>query len=121
MIQKLTIPGELPGLNEILAAATTHRMAYATMKSDYTGLVVLCTGKIKKIEGPAHYCITWYSRNAKRDPDNVAGGIKFIFDGLVAAGKIPNDTRKYIKGIEHRFEIDRKEPRVEVIIEEGLE
>lgn len=34
------------------------------------------------------------------------------------AGTIPNDTQKYIGDITHRIRVDRKEPRVEVEIEE---
>ncbi len=35
---------------------------------------------------------------------------------MVAAGAIKNDTRRYINSITHRFELDRKNPRVEVEI-----
>jgi Holliday junction resolvase RusA-like endonuclease len=37
----------------------------------------------------------------------------------VKAGVIQDDGQKYIESITHRFEVDRKNPRVEVEIEEG--
>jgi Holliday junction resolvase RusA-like endonuclease len=60
--------------------------------------------------------ITWYEPDRRRDPDNIMAGQKFILDGLVAAGTIPNDSQKYVRGIVHRFKVDRKNPRVEVEI-----
>ena len=45
-------------------------------------------------------------------------GQKFILDGLVAAGTIPNDSQKYIKRIQHEFDVDKQNPRVEVVIED---
>ncbi|NLY47586.1 MAG: RusA family crossover junction endodeoxyribonuclease, partial [Clostridiales bacterium] len=64
----------------------------------------------------AYLVITWFEPDRRRDPDNIMAGQKFILDGLVAAGAIPNDSQKHIKGIVHRFKVDRKEPRVEVEI-----
>lgn len=51
-----------------------------------------------------------------RDPDNITGGQKFILDGLVRGGVIPDDSQKYIAGIIHRFRVDKRKPRVEVEI-----
>lgn len=39
---------------------------------------------------------TWYLTNRKRDPDNVAFAKKFIMDGFVSAGLIPNDGAKNV-------------------------
>jgi len=64
--------------------------------------------------------ITWHEPDRRRDPDNIMGGQKFILDGLVMAGVIPDDSQKHIQGIVHRFGIDRKNPRIEVeIVEVG--
>ena len=66
--------------------------------------------------------ITWYEKNGKRDIDGIAaGGTKFICDGLVMAGIIKDDSQKYVKSINHRFEIDRKNPTIEVNIEPRID
>ena len=47
--------------------------------------------------------------------------VKFILDGMVELGTIPDDGQKYVKGISHELHLDRKNPRVEVEIEEVKE
>lgn len=112
---KFDIPGRLPGTNEIIEAAKSHYAAYAKMKNTYTDMVAWLAKKLPKYDHIS-LVITWYEPNAKRDIDNIASGAKFVLDGLVRAGTIPNDTQKHIKGITHQFEIDRQNPRVEVEI-----
>lgn len=112
---KLEIPGRLPGLNEIIAAAKEHFGSYANMKDEYTASIAWLAKKLPNFEKVA-LIITWYEPNSRRDPDNIMAGQKFILDGMVAAGTIPNDSQKHIKGIVHRFRVDRKDPRVEVEI-----
>lgn len=111
----LKIPGRLPGLNEIIDAAKSHFGEYASMKETYTNMVGWLAKKLPKYQR-VNITITWYEPNEKRDPDNIMAGAKFILDGLVKAGTIPNDTRRYIKSITHIPELDRKNPRVEVEI-----
>lgn len=112
---KLEIPGRLPGFNEIIEAAKSHFGEYAQMKETYTEMVAWLAKKLPKY-GKVNITIIWYEPNEKRDPDNVQAGCKFILDGLVKAGTIPNDTRRYIKSITHIPELDRENPRVEVEI-----
>jgi len=112
---KLEIPGRLPGLNEIIAAAKEHFGSYANMKDEYTASIAWLAKKLPNFEKVA-LIITWYEPNSRRDPDNIMAGQKFILDGMVAAGTIPNDSQKHIKGIVHRFRVDKRNPRVEVEI-----
>jgi Holliday junction resolvase RusA-like endonuclease len=117
---KFDIPGRLPGTNEMIDAAKKGKgkyQPYAEMKDIYTNMVAWLAKKLPKYNR-INLIITWYEPNEKRDPDNVMGGQKFILDGLVRAGTIPNDTRKYIKSITHIPELDRKNPRVEIEINE---
>jgi len=114
---KFEIPGRLPGLNEIIDAAKDHFGAYARMKDEHTTMVAWLAKKLPRYKR-VNITITWYEPNGKRDPDNIMAGQKFILDGLVMAGVIPNDTRKHINSIKHIPEIDRVNPRVEVELEE---
>lgn len=118
MKAELTIPGEFPGMNEIIEAAKSHFGYYSTLKAGYTDRVHWLAKQAPHMTKPTIITITWITKNLKRDPDNVMAGQKFILDGLKNAGVIQNDTRKWISGINHRFGLDRKNPRVEVEIEE---
>jgi hypothetical protein len=40
-------------------------------------------------------------------------------DGLVAGGAIKDDSQRYVNSISHQFEVDRENPRVEIILEEA--
>ena len=114
---KFEIPGRLPGLNEIIAAAKSHYAKYSTEKKEYTEEVAWLAkqARLPKFE-KAYLVITWFEPDRRRDPDNIMAGQKFILDGMVAAGTIPNDSQKHIKGIVHRFRVDKRNPRVEVEI-----
>ena len=112
---KFEIPGRLPGFNDIIDAAKRNPHEYARMKETYTAMVAWLAKKLPSYEKVA-LVITWYEPDHRRDPDNIMAGQKFILDGLVAAGTIPNDSQKYVRGIMHRFEVDRQNPRVEVEI-----
>jgi len=115
---KFEIPGRLPGLNEIIDAAKQGKgkyQPYAMMKEHYTTMIGWLAKKLPNFEKVA-LIITWYEPDRRRDPDNIMAGQKFILDALVHAGVIPNDSQKYVRGIVHRFKVDRKNPRVEVEI-----
>ncbi len=119
MTEKLIIPGELPGLNEIIAMSKEHWAKYAEEKHSRTEEIAYLTrSQIKKKYKKVDLTFTWYCRNKKRDKDNIIAGQKFILDGLVAAGVIENDGWEQIGNISHFFSIDKENPRVEVIIKE---
>lgn len=113
----ITIPGELPSLNEIIDESKKHYHAYNKIKTANTDKVTW-VAKGNKTIGKANYIITWYCKDRKKDKDNIMAGQKFIFDGLVHAGVIANDNWKYIGDITHRFEVDKVNPRIEITIEE---
>lgn len=117
----LTIPGTMPGLNEMIDAARIHRMRSAEQKKMYTELVMWYAKKVKIPRmGRVSLNITWYEPNQKRDPDNVQSAVKYIWDGLVAAGVLANDGWKQQGPVTHIMQIDRDKPRIEVEIMEVL-
>jgi len=118
---QISISGRFPGLNDMIDAAKKGKgkyQPYAIMKEQYTDIVAWTAKKLPKFS-KIDIEITWYEPNASRDPDNVMGGQKFIFDGLVKAGVIPNDTQKHIGDIAQRVRVDRLNPRVEIEIREA--
>ena len=120
---KLTIWGTLPGLNDIIAENRRNYYAGAKQKKETQFLVVLAARKsLKKWKptGPVYMTYRWYEPNKKRDKDNIAaGGRKIIQDALVEAGYLKNDGWNDIVGFRDEFYIDKKEPRIEVEIEEA--
>jgi Holliday junction resolvase RusA-like endonuclease len=118
MLITFNLPGSLPAMNDIIDAAKGHWGGYRSMKEDNTEHVRLKLLNAPRLEKPVEVTIRWITSNLKQDPDNLMAGQKFIFDGLVAAKVIPNDTRKWVKKITHEFGLDRQNPRVEVEVSE---
>lgn len=50
--------------------------------------------------------------------DNIAFAKKFILDALVKKGVLKDDGWKWVKGFTDEFFVDKKNPRVEVEMEE---
>jgi len=117
MKNTIIIPGEMPGMNEIIAAAKSHYHQYNDMKRTNTEIVTWVANKVPK-KGKVFLDITWYRKNRRRDPDNIAAAVKFIWDGLVEAGVIENDGWKQNGGWKNSFKVDKDNPRIEVIIKE---
>jgi hypothetical protein len=118
---KLIIPGRLPSLNEMIDAAKRNIKCYRTMKQNFTEIVAweAKRQKIPKITEIINPTVIWYLPDCRTDKDNTMAGQKFIFDGPQEAGVLQNDGWRNIGDITHKFEIDRKNTRVEVILQEG--
>lgn len=120
---KLVIPGQFPGLNDLISAERTSRYKGAEIKRNAQKVVEFCARKQLRgfrPAGPVWMKYTWYERNRKRDKDNISSfGRKVIQDGLVKAGVLKNDGWKGIEGFSDRFCVDEKHPRVEIEIMEA--
>ncbi|HJY84455.1 MAG TPA: hypothetical protein VKK81_25665 [Candidatus Binatia bacterium] len=131
MTQRVFIPGPLPGLNELIAAAK-HRAstvgrkgrrwnAYAALKVQWGETVVTAIRQahIAPARTPVFLSFTWREATRRRDLDNVAaGGRKIINDSLVTAGVLGNDSWAHVVGWTDHFVVDRRRPGVEVEIQE---
>lgn len=114
----LTIPGELTDLNAFIKATNSHFYAGNKVKRGETERVVRAVQGGERVEQyPVIIRYSWYSKNARKDIDNVAFAKKFINDGLVEAGVLENDSRRFVAGFSDLFFIDKENPRVEVLIE----
>lgn len=118
----LTILGKLPGLNDYIAAERTNRYKGAEMKADSGNIVAVsirqCMRDVR-IERAVEMHYTWYEPNKRRDKDNVSSfGRKIIQDSLVQCGVLKGDGWKYVVGFSDRFEVDKTNPRIEVLIKE---
>ena len=120
-MNKFVIPHELMDLNKFINLQRSNRYAGAKAKKDQTSL---CTMYIKRAMANGlkvdKYPITvkfkWVMPNRRKDKDNIAFAKKFLLDSMQDAGLIVNDGWKEIDGFEDTFEVDKDNPRVEVII-----
>lgn len=129
MEYKLTILGQMANLNDYLSA---ERITIRTPRGITTKGNIL---KQKTQDGiydfihqqlrgvhitkavTLHY--TFYEPNRKRDLDNIASfGMKVIQDSLVKTKVLENDNWKCVKKFTCDFEVDSKNPRIEIIIKE---
>jgi hypothetical protein len=117
MTDKLIIPGELPTLNEIINTAKTHWGSYREMERVETKKIGWLAKKLP-CYSRVHLKITYYRKDKKYDPDNIAAAKKFILDSLVDVGVLENDGWKQIEGWEETWVVDRDNPRTEIILEE---
>ena len=108
MIYTIIIPHKLPGLNDYIGACRAHRMAGANMKKKTEELIAPYLDDLPPLENPVTLHCHWIDGNGRRDIDNVAFAVKFILDALQKSGKLPNDNRAHVKGIEHTFEVDKE-------------
>ena len=121
LIQTFTINMRLPGLNDLL---NRNYWSRRDVKQEAMNRVIFAAklAKIKKVTNyPIEIGIYCYEINARRDPDNVQSGAKkIILDALKNADILSGDGRKYISNIICPMpQIDRKNPRIEVMISEN--
>lgn len=120
---KVVIEGELTDLNKFINAQRANRFGGAKVKKDNTQKCARAFApiKAKKLKLPITLHITWYCKDKRKDPDNIAFGQKFILDGMQECGLLENDGFNQVKALHHNFEIDKEHPRIEVEIEEETE
>jgi len=118
----LWVPGPLPGMNELIAAAKGaggRGVRYAHVKAEWTDAVWAYAKNQRLPSFPGRVVIEfrWFERDRRRDPDNVAaGGRKLVLDGLVKAGVLKGDGWKFIQSWTDRFDVAPERPGVALTI-----
>ena len=118
----IVIRGELTDLNTYISAERSNRFMGAKIKKENTEMVIAQmmqtdNRKQEKIDKPCRINIRWYTRNERKDADNISFSKKFILDGLVKSGILKDDTRKWIRGFTDDFFVDASFPRIEIEFE----
>ena len=120
----LCIPGRFPSLNDYIDAERRNKHIAAKIKRDETQRVadLAANSDMQTFDNPVMVRFVWIEPNSRRDADNVAFAKKFIIDGLVNAGILKGDSRKYVTGfIDDFFKPDKDNPRVLVNIIERID
>ena len=102
MQYKLTIPGRLPGLNELIEAERANQYKGAQLKKD----------------AERRICAEIRRQDRRRDRDNITAGRKFVQDALVRCKVLQNDGWKEIASFADDWAVDKARPRVEIEITE---
>ena len=115
---KLIIPEIPPSNNKYMGRnAKGFHFVYQKEKQKWEWLVrAAVKKKPKKPLKKARVQITYFFPDRRRrDPDNYSG--KFLLDGLTRAGLIQDDSFLNIR-LELNGEVDKKNPRTEIELEE---
>lgn len=132
----LWVPGRLPSLEDLVAAAKSghgKRNGYARLKKQETERVMWLAraAGLKLVTGPVRIHFCWkVTPDMRTDPDNLAaGGRKILLDALlvprpatakssgrIGAGVLPDDSLKWVRGFKDEFESDAKDAGVHVFL-----
>lgn len=118
--QTVTIVGDLAKLNEHDGANRSNRFAGAALKKRMTELVAAQCGTLRPITGPVIITFYWHY-SSRHDFDNIRFACKYVLDGMVHSGKLPNDNQKYVVGFggDYFTKVPKGEEKVVVGIEEA--
>ena len=98
---RLWLAGRLPGLNEVTAENRGNRYAGAQQKKRTEAGLAWQLRDVGPLPGRYHWHFTWHAKDKRRNPDNIASAVKFIFDALQHAGILSNDGWAQIASIHH--------------------
>lgn len=119
----VVIEGKFPTMNEFIDANRVAKGRWNNgnqMKQrDQKIMVAQIKRQLKnlRIKNPVYLKYRFYEENRRRDLDNISGYFHKVFqDALVTAGILKDDSWNYIVGFSDEFEVDKKEPRIEIEI-----
>lgn len=106
-------------LNEYILAERTYKTHAAKIKKQQTNSVYYLTRSQKFKLEPKKYDVifTWHKPDNRKDHDNICFAKKFILDGIIKAGVLPDDRHKYINNFQDKFIIDKTRKYVSCIVE----
>lgn len=123
MIHTIIIPGRFPSLNEFVDANRRRHgnwNAGNAMKQKDQREICKYIPKGLKFKKRIFIEYNFFEPNTRRDKDNISGYFHKVFqDALVECGAIADDDWKHIRGMADYFEVDKGNPRIEVVIQEA--
>ena len=110
-----------PGLNDFTGAINRNKHVGAKMKKKFQEMAcrkIESQLKGVRIKNDVRISYTFYEADKRRDPSNiVAFAVKVIEDALQDCKVLKNDGWN-IRGYGQDFFVDKKNPRIEVVIRE---
>lgn len=121
--KKFTIDDELMDLNKFISANRYGKFYGNRVKQNETNkvkdVILQNIEALQPLKFPITLHYTWVTNNRRKDKDNIAFAKKFVQDGMVAAGLLPNDGWNEIEDFTDSFIVDKGHARVEVVIKEA--
>ncbi len=101
-------------MNEVIDKNRRHKILGANAKKAMTDKIKLLTmaQTRQRLTGKYDFRIVW-TVNTRHDPDNIYSAVKFILDGMVAAGLLPKDNSKHVGKISNEI-VRSASPRIDV-------
>lgn len=118
MTARAEIPYKFPSLNEYIRACRGNKYGGGKFKKQVQANISWALTDLPVFTKPVFITLTWIEGNVKRDWDNVTFCKKFIIDALVSLGKLPDDSRKYVKGFTDLYGYEKGTWKVIVEIKE---
>ena len=114
------IEGEFPTLNQYISAERSSKFRAADLKKVFTQVTQYSVEGEDPVDlrFPCCASFVWYRANLMTDLDNISFGQKFVLDGLVNAGIIPDDNLKHIIEIRHKVVLRPDNTGVEITFSE---
>ena len=112
----VTIQGQLATLNDHDSANRSNKFMGAQLKAEMTSQVAMQVSRMKPITEPVFITFHWFV-SGKHDYDNVRFSAKYILDGLVKAGKLPNDNPTWVLGFDGDYFVKVPKGQEKVVVE----
>lgn len=114
-MQILTIQGIPPTQNEF---RRMHHFTIAKRKKEWEEIVMVEVKRqsIQKVNQVTMEYNLHFANNRRRDADNYATSCKFIQDGLVKAGILPDDDFDHVLGLTIKRGPNAKKPYIQIEI-----
>lgn len=105
------VQGRMQGLNDYIRDNRGNRGKYYGNKvkqaqTDDVAQQIIALGAFPRFDTAVSIKFHWVEINARRDPDNFIFAKKFVLDGMVKAGVLPNDGMKNIAAFHETWEVD---------------
>lgn len=113
---KIVIMGVLPTLNDYISAERTNKYIAAKIKKEATELVAWQVKGKPPVTKPVTIAFHWFY-STKHDFDNIRHGIKYLLDGMVEAGVLPDDSQKWVRGFDGDLFIKVPKGQEKVVLE----
>lgn len=111
---EIVLRGKLPSLNEVIGAARRNPYQANKQKRDTEALIASQLPSTQ-IQERNVFTFEWHEPSKRRDPDNIASAVKFIFDAMQKQGVLANDGWGQVAEIHHKFIYDKENSHYVVI------
>ena len=120
MRQKLTLDFLYPSLNDLIKWADISPKLPKSRSLEFMSYTILAITRQRILPmNRALIEIIWKEKDESRKPSSISGaGRKIIFESLFEAGILQDDKIKDIIGIKEHFCISKKNPGVDVILDD---